>query len=133
MLIITGFYAALLGLVLIWLSIRVIAKRKNLKIAHGTGGDDQLNRRRNAHSNFGEYVPIILILMATAESANITSVALHAIGITLLAGRLIHAIGLTSDPENLNFRQIGMVMTFLPLLGAICLNLLRAAQSLLAG
>jgi len=133
MLIITGFYAALFGILLFWLSVRVIAKRKSLKVSHGTGGDDQLNRRRNAHSNFAEYVPIILILMATAEAANTSVIALHLVGITLLAGRLIHAAGLTSDPENLKFRQTGMILTFLPLAGAIGLNLLAAAQSLLAG
>lgn len=130
---ITGFYAALLGLILIWLSSRVIAKRKGLKISHGTGGDDQLNRRCNAHSNFTEYVPIILILMATAEASNTSSIVLHATGITLVVGRLLHAIGMTSDPENFKFRQNGMILTFLPLLVLALTNLVRAAQSLMAG
>ena len=133
MLAITGFYTALLGLMLLWLSFRVIAKRKALKIAHGTGGDDQLNRRRNAHSNFTEYVPITLILMATAEASNTSTIFLHAAGATLVVGRLIHAVGMTSDPENLKFRQIGMIMTFLPLLTLAVVNLLRAAQAIMAG
>lgn len=133
MLAVTGFYAALFTLMLVWLSARVIKRRKALKVAHGTAGDDQLERRRNAHSNFVEYVPLALVLMATAEASNTSIIILHTIGIALLIGRFVHAVGMTSEPESLKFRQIGMVLTFLSLLALAAINLLRAAQTVLAG
>jgi len=133
MLIITGFYGAILAFILIWLSFRVIKMRKGLKVAHGTAGDDQLLRRKNAHGNFCEYVPLILLLMATAEAANSSTLALHAIGIATVVGRMVHAIGMTREPENFSFRQTGMILTFLPLAGVAIMNLMRAAQALMAG
>lgn len=133
MLAITGFYASLFTLLLIWLTWQVIARRKTLKVAHGTAGDDQLERRRNAHSNFVECVPFALILMATAEASNTTSLALHSAGIALIIGRISHAIGMTAEPENFKLRQVGMILTFLSLITLSAINLLRAFEALVAG
>jgi uncharacterized membrane protein YecN with MAPEG domain len=79
-----------------------------------------------AQANFAEYAPIGLLLMLMAELLAAPAVALHVLGLTLLAGRVAHAIGLSSNPQRLILRQIGMVLT-LTMIGVTSLGLLAHA------
>ncbi len=47
-----------------------------------------------AHGNFAEYVPLTLLLMALCELAGVGALWLHLGGVLLLAGRILHAIGI---------------------------------------
>jgi uncharacterized membrane protein YecN with MAPEG domain len=47
-----------------------------------------------AHGNFAEYVPLTLLLMALCELAGVGALWLHLGGGLLLAGRILHAIGI---------------------------------------
>ena len=58
---ITSLYTALLALILIFLSIKIIQNRRSAKISLGENGDDFLHRKIRAHGNFIEYTPIFLI------------------------------------------------------------------------
>ena len=111
---VTSFYAAAAALVLIPLSLWVIFARQALGAPWGDGPDDggRLMRLRRAHGNFIEYVPMALIVLLLAELQAAPAWALHVAGLSLLAGRAIHAIGLTRFPGDLRFRVIGMVLTF---------------------
>ena len=60
-------YAALLGFLLVHLSIRVIRLRRRLKVAIGVGGEAAIERAARVQANFSEYVPIALILLLLAE------------------------------------------------------------------
>ncbi len=60
-------YAALLGFLLVYLSIRVIRLRRRLKVAIGAGGEAAIERAARVQANFSEYVPIALILLLLAE------------------------------------------------------------------
>ncbi|MGI9404501.1 MAG: MAPEG family protein [Hyphomicrobium sp.] len=51
---ITAFYAALLALFFVFLSIRVIGWRRVKKVELGHGDDNQLLRRMRVHANFAE-------------------------------------------------------------------------------
>ena len=82
---IVSVYAAVLGLVFVALSVRVVGARREARIAIGDGGDELLQRRIRAHANFSEYVPIALILLALAESNGAAPLLLHALGVGLLA------------------------------------------------
>lgn len=115
---VTALYAAVLALILVALSVRVIAVRRRLRIAVGDAGDDTLARRIRAHGNFTEYVPIALILMLSAEIAGAPDWMLHALGATLVAGRVIHAWSLSA--RSIPGRTIGMTLTFIVLVaGAV--------------
>lgn len=91
---ITLLYAGLLGLIYLGLTIRVIRFRGRHQVGIGDGGHGDLARAIRVHANFGEYVPLLLVLMGLIEATGGPAWALHAIGIVLVVGRLGHAYGL---------------------------------------
>ncbi len=110
--IVTPLYAGLLALLYVFLTIRVIARRRELWVSVGDKGDEQLLRRIRVHGNFSEYVPISLILMLGAELMLLPGWALHALGLALVASRCCHAYGVGRKPESLTLRTWGMILTF---------------------
>jgi hypothetical protein len=122
---ITAFYAALLGLFFVFLSFRVIGWRRLKSVELGHGEDSELLRRMRVHANFAEYVPFALLLMAIAESMTAPRPLIHVAGLILIAGRLMHAYGLSQTPHILRLRVGGMILTFtaLALSAIICLSL----------
>lgn len=125
MLQITAFYAALLAVLFLLLSVRVIGWRREHRVELDHGGDRELLRRIRVHANFVEYVPFTLLLMALAESMAPPRPLLHLAGLTLVAGRLLHAYGLSQTPQVLRYRVWGMWLTFfaLGISALICLSL----------
>ncbi len=116
---ITALYAGLSALLLVVLSARVIAVRRDLRIALGDGDDQRLVRRIRAHANFVEYTPIALLLILLAELLGSAGWLIHALGITLLFGRTAHAWSMASG--DLRGRLAGMSCTFAVLIvGAGC-------------
>jgi uncharacterized membrane protein YecN with MAPEG domain len=79
-------------------------------------------RAIRAHGNFTEYVPFALFLMLLIELNGAPRMFMHAIGLTLLAGRFLHAYGIlvlenkpdAKDGKNPSFtgRVLGMMLTF---------------------
>ncbi len=80
MLQITAFYAALLAVLFIYLSVRVIGWRRERRVEFGHGEDFELLRRMRVHANFAEYVPFALLLMALAESMAPPDLVVHLAG-----------------------------------------------------
>lgn len=113
---ITGLAAASLALLLFFLSIRVIQGRLQFLVALGDGGEKLLRKRIRAHANFTEYVPLTLILLALAELARLHHNTLIFAAISLVAGRAIHAFGVSQPREQLWFRRIGLLLNFTSLL-----------------
>lgn len=112
MLPVTGLYAAILGFAFIWLAVRVIKARRTYRVAIGTGQHRLVERAVRAHGNFAEYVPFALLIMALCELNRAPDWGLHALGAALLAGRALHAWGITREPEDFRFRTAGMSLTF---------------------
>jgi len=125
MLSITAFYAALLAVLFLVLSVRVIGWRRESRVEFGHGEDSELLRCMRVHANFAEYVPFTLLLMALAESMAPPHVLLHVAGLLLVAGRLLHAYGVSQFPPVMRYRVYGMWLTFvaLGLAALICLSL----------
>jgi uncharacterized protein len=118
--IITAFYASLLATLFLFLSVRVIGWRRQQRIEIGHGEDLQLLRRMRVHANFAEYVPLTLIVMALAENMQAPHAFVHLVGLLLLAGRSLHAYGLSQTPHILRYRVWGMTLTFVALgIGAL--------------
>ncbi len=119
---VTALYAALLAALFILLSVRVIAQRREAKIEIGPGESKELLRRMRVHANFAEYAPFALVLLALAESLKVPSPLLHLAGLALVAGRFVHAYGLSQTPHNLRLRVWGMTLTFaaIALAGLMC-------------
>ncbi len=104
-------YAALLGLLYIALTLRAVMARGAARRLIGPLEEERLNRRLRVHGNFAEYVPLALLLLAFAEIRGAAPMAIHAACTALVAGRLLHAWGVSKVPETLRWRQAGMVLT----------------------
>jgi uncharacterized membrane protein YecN with MAPEG domain len=109
---VTPIYAALVALLFVVLSFYVILYRRSKLISVGDKGDKVLLTRMRAHANCAEYAPIALFLLLLLELSGTPAWALHALGVALLAGRVMHAYGFTSHPQIFLLRQAGMILTF---------------------
>lgn len=119
MLTITPIYIGLVALLFLWLSYRVIDGRRMHGVSLGDGGHTDLNRRIRAQANCAEYAPIGLIMVLSAELQGAAPWMVHALGLTLLAGRVAHGAGLTSARPQPMLRMSGMVLTLVSMLGGI--------------
>lgn len=120
---ITPVYAGLVALLFVFLSIRVIGARRAARVGLGDGGNRLLLRRQRAHGNCAEYAPLAIVLMALAELQGTPPLLLHVIGIVLIAGRLVHAYGLSQEPEPSLARTLGMALTFAAIIIGALANL----------
>ena len=91
---ITLIYAGLLGLLFLLLSFWVVKRRAQFRVMIGEGEAPEMLSAIRAHGNFAEYVPLTLLLMALCELAGVGALWLHLGGGLLLAGRILHAIGI---------------------------------------
>jgi uncharacterized membrane protein YecN with MAPEG domain len=123
---ITAVYAAILALLLVALSIRVIMVRRRAQVAVGDGADPTLARAIRAQANLSEYAPLALLLLLLLELNGAGALWVHVLGAMLLIGRLIHAWGISQADEDFRFRVTGMTLTFLALIGTAIGILIRA-------
>ncbi|MGH8743501.1 MAG: MAPEG family protein [Burkholderiales bacterium] len=117
-------YAALLGLMLVYFSYKVVRFRGNFKVGIGDGGNAKLARAIRVQANFVEYVPIALLLILLVELIGFSAWVVHALGIVLLAGRVFHAQGLGASAGPSYGRAIGTTASWLTIAVAAILCLL---------
>jgi uncharacterized membrane protein YecN with MAPEG domain len=122
---ITALYAGILALIVIALAINVTAHRVKLQVPLGDGGKPQMRRMIRLHGNAAEYIPLAIALMAIYEINGGGHMALHIVGIALIAGRVIQTWGMwATDMTNIG-RQIGQSLTWLSVAALAVLNLWR--------
>ena len=109
---IVPFYAAVLGLIFIFLSARVVAARRQFRVRLGSGGHQLLERRIRVQGNFAEYVPITIILLTFLELYGGAKWLIHVLCIGLVAGRCLHAYCVGRTDEDIRQRRAAMVLTF---------------------
>jgi uncharacterized membrane protein YecN with MAPEG domain len=124
------FYAGLNGLIAFVLSLLVVRQRMRSKQLTGTGGNPALERAIRAHGNFVEYVPLILLLLLLLAVSGLGVVWLHVMGITLTVARVLHGWGLSTSASESFGRSVGATLTWLVLLVALALCILRGAAAL---
>ncbi|PZO55947.1 MAG: glutathione S-transferase [Alphaproteobacteria bacterium] len=111
---IAALYAGVNILILLVLAVLVVAGRRKHKISLGDAGNEDFSRAVRAHGNAAEYIPAglvgILILALMEPAAPLW--LLHAGGLSLTAGRILHGVGLHTGVLNAG-RMIGMVLTWL--------------------
>ncbi|USD43448.1 MAPEG family protein [Vibrio sp. SCSIO 43135] len=118
---ITALYASILAGLMIWLAIQVIKQRRANQVKYADGGVDGLQIARSAQGNAAEYIPITLILMALVEYNGASALLIHVIGVSFIAGRIMHAKAILND--KLKGRISGMKLTFAAMAVLIVLNL----------
>jgi len=110
----TLIYAGILGLLLVILSFNVMQNWMRVT-GEGQQTDRAMHRAERILSSFVEYVPMALILLALIELKGTPSLVLHALGITLVAARVMHAYG-SNDMRGAGLlRFLGAQLTFLVL------------------
>jgi hypothetical protein len=107
--------AAAAAVLHIWLAARVSAVRNSQKVSIGDGGNEILIRRMRAHANYGENMPILLILLALLELAGGDPRILWGAAILFVIARLLHAFGM-DRPQPSRLRAFGMMGSALALL-----------------
>lgn len=128
---ITTLYALPLALILLILTFRTINYRRANRISLGDNGDRALLQRMRVHANCAEYTPIGLVILGLAESVTTPAYLLHAIGLALVAGRTLHAYGMSQTPQHMSLRTYGMILTIVAIgMGALA-GALYAAPRLL--
>lgn len=127
---ITSIYASFLALLIVRLSVAVIKLRRKKRVSVGDGGNEALQLAIRAHANAVEYIPIALMLLLTLELNGAPKILIHVLGVTLLIGRILHAMGLPA--KDLQRRVLGMQITIYLLIGLAILNIvfLAFAESL---
>ncbi len=111
----TPIYVAILGLLFLPITARVAVYRIQSKISLGTGDDPEMVRRMRGQANFVETVPMALFLLIVMEILGASNTWLHALGLTLVLGRIVHYFGLT-EMAPLAFRVVGIAATLLTIL-----------------
>ena len=113
---ITTFFAGVLTLAQVGLSVAVSVGRARTRIELLDGGHPGLQRRIRAHGNFIENVPLALVAMALLETAGLGAAWLWAGGAGFVVGRALHAVSLLSG-QAIGARYGGMLLTLLVLTG----------------
>jgi uncharacterized membrane protein YecN with MAPEG domain len=123
---ITGIYAGLCGILLVFLYLRISQRRLTTQIGLGSGGDDDLERRIRAHGNFVESVPIALILLFLFEHSGAGPAYVHAFGTVLVLSRVAHAQGISKTAGRSIGRFYGAIGTVVVMAGLSLALLVRA-------
>lgn len=119
-----GFYTALNALIMLVLGVLVTRARLRTQTDIGDGGKPEMAGPLRAHANNTEWVPMALLLIwaLTIPSFGAPLWVVHAIGASLTAGRILHAIGLSRSIGPSPLRLAGMVLTWIAyLIGIVAL------------
>ncbi len=108
--------AALLGLLGVVLSVRVIMNRVRLGIEIGDGGQAEMAQVVRAHANFAEHAPLALILLILSETTGSPKWLVLAAAALLVIGRALSAIGLSRSLGPSISRQAGASATLLAMM-----------------
>ncbi|WP_269714440.1 MAPEG family protein [Caulobacter sp. NIBR2454] len=100
-------------LLLLVLSVRVVRLRRRHKVALGDGGHPDLSQAIRAFGNATEYAPVGLIGLVLLAQLGALPFAIHLGGLLLFAGRLTHAVGLSSSGGASLPRAAGMLISWI--------------------
>ena len=111
---ITAFFASILALIYVGLSLWVIGGRVGKSTLFGDGGDDAMMRRVRSHANFMEYVPLALVVIGFYEADGGSATLVRVLLVLLVVARIMHPIGMfaaENTPRQFAFRGGGIVTT----------------------
>ena len=111
---VTPLYAGILALWFVVLSLRVVNIRRR-GISFGDNNDRTITRIVRAQANFAEYVPLALLMMGFLEADRHSIYVLHALGIALVVGRILHGLALSFGWRPRFGRPVGAALTIVVL------------------
>lgn len=119
-----GLWSALLILLVVILSIRVVMGRRKHGVLFGDGGNEAMILLTRSFGNATEYVPIGIAALILLAMLDASALEIHAVGGTFYIGRAIHGFGLKFGKGPGTARIVGMILTWLPLITAAVLMLM---------
>jgi len=122
----TALYAGILALIAIVLANRAGMTRAKLQIPLGDGGNKDLIAAIRRHANFVEFVPLIVVMMAIVELNGAPKWWVHALGAPLVAARIVHPLGISTEQMSSPLRMIGSLVTALVTVACALLLLWQA-------
>ncbi len=123
---VTATYAGICGIILLVLSSRVVNLRREHEIGFGDGGNRELQKAIRVHANFGEYVPLALVLLLLVEMSGSDALIVHGLGGALVVGRILHAHGLSRSRGVSVGRFAGTLLTWMMIAVACSILLLQS-------
>ncbi|MCA0406921.1 MAG: MAPEG family protein [Proteobacteria bacterium] len=104
-------YIAVLILLGVILTFRVVFVRRSARISLGDGDNTELRKRIRAHGNFAEQAPWIALALIVLPFLGAREWMVHLVGVTGVTGRILHAIAVSKGDSLLKYRVMGMVLT----------------------
>ena len=111
-------WSGLLILLMMVLSGVVVSGRRKHMVSLGDGGVAELAAASRAFGNCAEYATPGMIALLLLAAVGSPAWMIHAVGATLLVGRVVHALGLLFQTGPSLGRVIGMMLTYTALLTA---------------
>ena len=110
---IVGAYIGINLLLNLILAYRVSAGRVRTDLMTGTGDDDRLYNASRAHIVNVEYAAVGLIGLIGLHMLSGSILVIHAAGVGLTLGRVLHAIGLSRSADSTPPRLVGTLLTWI--------------------
>ena len=114
---ISGYTAAILGLLQIILMMPVGLARRTAEVSLGDGGNDALLMKIRRHGNLTENAPIFLILLGFLEITGGPHMAIMGLAVVFTLARISHAIALSGPNTPVAARAFGAMGTMIGILG----------------
>ena len=111
-------WSGLLILLMLVLSGIVVSGRRKHMVSFGDGGNPDLLAASRAFGNCAEYATPGMVALMLLGAVGTPVWMVHAVGATLLVGRVVHALGLLFQTGPSLGRVIGMLLTWVALLTA---------------
>lgn len=111
-------WSGLLILLLLVLAGVVSSGRRRHMVSLGDGGNADLQAATRAFGNCAEYAPAGMAALILLALVGASPWMVHGVGGALLAGRVIHAVGLLFQTGPSLGRLVGMALTWIALLAA---------------
>ena len=109
-------YIGIVGLLAVFLSLKVSLKRKEHEVSTGDGDNPVLFKSIRVHANLIENAPLAMILLLAFELQGASVWMVHVLGLAFVVARLFHVYGLGSQPQKPMARTIGSLITLIYLL-----------------
>ena len=126
---ITGVFAAVIGILLLFLSAVVVKYRIKYRMGMGIAEDRDFEAAVRAHGNLVEYAPLTLLMLGVAELNGVANGLIYWVGMAFVAGRILHAWGMLQGQGGPHkARMVGILLTWAAILIIAVLLLLNVFQ-----
>lgn len=109
-------YVGIFVIFFLLLKGRVGQVRSSEKVMFGDGANERLQRAQRVQGNAVEDVPVTLIGLIALGALSAPVMLIHGLGITLVLGRVLHAIGLSGSSGGSPGRMWGTLLTLIAML-----------------